>query len=42
MRSAQDHPDPGDDLGQRERLGDVVVTANGETGQLVFERGRVR
>ena len=37
-RPTQDGVDPGDDLGQREGLGDVVVAAHGEAGQLVLER----
>ena len=34
--AAQDGLDAGDDLVEAERLGDVVVAADGETGDLVF------
>ena len=36
--AAQDGVDPGDDLGQREGLGDVVVAPDGEARQLVLQR----
>jgi hypothetical protein len=35
--AAQDGMDPGDELGQREGLGDVVVAADGQAGQLVLQ-----
>ena len=35
---AQDGVHPGDDLGQCEGLGDVVVAADGQAGQLVLQR----
>ena len=37
-RPSEDDADAGDDLGQRERLRDVVVTADRQAGQLVVER----
>ena len=35
--AAQDGVDPGDDLGQGERLGHVVVAADGQAGHLVLD-----
>ena len=36
--AAQDDSQPGDDLFQAERLGDVVVAAEGQPGDLVLQR----